>query len=366
MKQLFVIALLFLLACTSTSTDKIKIGFVGALTGDGATYGADDRAGVLLALDDINAQGGINGKPLEVVFEDGKCNGKDASTALQKLLETDNVKIILGGTCSSETLAMAPITESKKVILFTAIASSPKIVDAGDFVFRNVINDNLAGKHLAELVALKNKRIAIISENTDYAQGLRGTFTKRAQELGIEIIADEVFEPGSTDFRTQLAKIKETSPDAIFIDPQSDTTSGILLKQVHELSSAQLYLAWFGGSKLVEQAGVAAENLIWNDLPQVSADNTRAQTVLQAHNAKFGTEPSFPVWMLLSYDRTRLIAEALKKCGEDTTCTRDFLYSVNFEGVAGKATFDKNGEVEGFSMQGYVRKNGQVIKYPEE
>ncbi len=364
MKIPLTIGLLFLFACTSASNESIKIGFVGALTGDAATYGTDDKNGVLLALEDINAQG-INGKQLEVIFEDGKCSGKDAATVVQKLIQSDKVKVILGGSCSGETLAMAPVTESNKIILFTSLASNPSIAKAGDFVFRNLLSDSFAGSHIAEIVAKKHKNVAIISENTDYAQGLRTVFKEKSQELGLNIVADEVFDPGTTDFKTLLSKIKQSSPEAVFIDPQTDGTAGVLLKQIKEQGvQGQAFMAWFGGSKVVEeQAKEFSEGLIWNDLPEVSPNNKKAQDVLARHEKTFGTKPTFPVWMLLSYDRTRIVAEALKKCGENTECIRDYLYDTGFDGAAGRMSFNDDGEVVGFSMQGYVRKDGKVVRY---
>ncbi|MEK6861104.1 MAG: ABC transporter substrate-binding protein, partial [Nanoarchaeota archaeon] len=116
--------------------EPIKIGFVGPLTGENANIGIPIRRGVELALEDINSAGGINGRQLVAIFEDGKCNAKDANTAGLKLIDQDKVIAIVGGTCSSETLAIAPNAESKKIPLISPSATNPKITDAGDYIFR--------------------------------------------------------------------------------------------------------------------------------------------------------------------------------------------------------------------------------------
>ena len=106
------------------------------LSGDGASYGIMGQNVVNLRVEEINKAGGINGRNLEIIWEDGTCNPKDASMAAQKLINIDNVSIIFGGFCSGETLGAAPITEKKKVILFSGVSSSPEITNAGDFVCR--------------------------------------------------------------------------------------------------------------------------------------------------------------------------------------------------------------------------------------
>ena len=108
------------------STDPTKIGFIGPLTGDAAVYGELLRNVIQLAVNEINAAGGIGGRQIEMIYEDGKCNGKDGANAMQKLVNVDQVKIVIGGFCSSESLAAAPIAMNNKVLLFSPGSSSPE------------------------------------------------------------------------------------------------------------------------------------------------------------------------------------------------------------------------------------------------
>ena len=172
------------------STEPIKIGF-----GDAATYGVDEKNATALAVEEINNAGGIKGRSLEVIYEDGKCSGKDAATAAQKLINIDGVKIILGGACSGETLSIAPIAEQNKIIIFSAFSSSPDITKAGDYIFRNSPSDLDVAKGYAQFIVSRGgyKNIAIISENTDYAGGVKKVFNEEIARLGGKIVADEVF-----------------------------------------------------------------------------------------------------------------------------------------------------------------------------
>src|SRR3989338_6431973 len=126
------LATLALTACQSGGSGPIKIGFIGPLTGDIAGIGADMLNGVQVAVDEVNADGGINGRQIELIAEDGRCNGADAASAAQKLVNVDNVFAIVGAGCSSETLAAAPIVNDGKVVMISPVSSSPEVSAAGD------------------------------------------------------------------------------------------------------------------------------------------------------------------------------------------------------------------------------------------
>jgi len=354
---------LVLTSCTLAQQQPLRIGFVGALTGEAATYGEDDRNGALLAMEEINAHGGINGRPLDIIFEDGKCNGKDAATAIHKLIETDNVHVVLGASCSSEALAMAPIAETAHVILITSAATNPAIKDAGDFTFRTVPSDALTGKKLADTFSRNFTRIALISENTDFAQGLRTIFTKRATELGLEIVADETYDQGATDYHTQLLKIQEANPQALFIDPQADAAAARILKQLHELDfNPTVGLVYFGSSKSIQDLGPTYTNtLISIDFPEFNSP--QALDILSRYEQRFGKKPNYPIWALASYDRVHIIANALRACGEDTECIKTWLYHMSaYPGVTGTIQFDSDGEAtRGISHVAYTYHAGKPI-----
>jgi len=128
--------------------EPIKIGAVLPLTGTESSWGADAKEGIELAVEEINSRGGIKNKKIEIIYEDGQCKPEPAVTAAQKLINVDRVSVIIGEICSSATLAIAPITETAKVVLISPGSASPKITEAGDFIFRNWITDKDGSTYL--------------------------------------------------------------------------------------------------------------------------------------------------------------------------------------------------------------------------
>lgn len=200
--------------------EPIKIGVMGPFTGDAAIYGEPLRNVYFLAAEEINAGGGINGSNIEFIVEDSKCNGKDATNAVQKLINVDKVQVILGGFCSSESIAAVPVAEAAKVALFSPGSSSPDLTGISPYFFRNYPSDASQGKILAEVAYSKGWRtVAMLQEQTDYALGVYKTFSATFEGLGGKLVKEET--PSSNiDFRSQLTKLKAANPDALFIDTQ--------------------------------------------------------------------------------------------------------------------------------------------------
>lgn len=349
------------------STEPIKIGFIGPLTGDGATYGMDEKNAITLAVEEINNADGIKGRKLEIIYEDGKCSGKDAATAAQKLINVDKVKIILGGACSGETLSAAPITEQNKVILFSTLSTSPDITKAGDYIFRNSPSDLDVAKGYAQFIVNKAgyKNIAIISENTDYAGSVRKVFNEEINQLNGKIVADEVFKQGERDFRTNITRIKSSNPEAIFINPQSGVTGGLALKQIRDLGvKAPIFSVFvFGGKDALEAAGSAAEGLIYFDV--VGLATGKGKSFADKFIARFGKIGGNDYDTGARYDSVFIIANALKKCSENTECIKNYLYDMDwYDGTIGKYKFDANGDVFGIEpLTPKIIKNGKAEIY---
>lgn len=337
--------------------ETIKIGFIGPLSGDAASFGQTERNAVDMALAEINSAGGINGRKIEVIYEDGKCSGKESSTAAQKLVDVDKVKIILGGTCSGETLAIAPITEKNKVVLFSAMSSNPAITDAGDYIFRTSPSDTETGRFSADKMIKKYRKAAILSENTDYAQGVRKIFKEKFAEMGGTLVADEVFNQGERDFRSQILKIKDASPDAILFVPQSGTTQGLGIKQMRELGMDKQVYTIVATADAVDIAGSAMEGTIIVDVPQLP---DKGKTVIDRYREMYRQDPANEWEAGARYDSVFIIANALRKCGEDTECVKDFLYRMDwYTGSIGRYKFDSNGDVLGIVYALKVVKGGK-------
>ncbi|MBI2034027.1 MAG: ABC transporter substrate-binding protein [Candidatus Liptonbacteria bacterium] len=327
----------------------IKIGVLVPLTGDAASYGESENRAIQIAVQEINSSGGINGKKIELVTEDGKCDPQAGGTAAQKLVNIDKVKIIIGGACSGETLAAAKITEPAEVILISPSASSPKVTEAGDFVFRTYPSDSLAGKVNATYAfkELKAKKVAVFTELTDYAQGLREVYKETFSNLGGQIVSDETYTTGDTDFRTQVLKIKTAKPDVIYVVPQSLTPGVQIFKQLRESGVTAKFTT---AEVLLDRQG-AKDNAkvlegVYGVEPAVDyVGNAKAKAFMAAHKAKFaGAEPGS--FAANAYDAVYLIKAAVEATGGlDTLKIRDFLYGVkDWPGAIGSITIDQNGD----------------------
>ena len=330
-----------------------RIGVMESLTGPGETYGNVSVRAKQMAVDEINAAGGINGRMLELIVEDSKCNAQDAITAYNKLTDVDGVKIVLGTSCSGAMLGAAPLAEADGVVLFSSLATNPDIADAGDYIFRTAISDAKVGVDAGNLMWADGvRKLATISESTDYAEGVRRTTVAQFEKRGGEVVAAERYSSDTTDFRTQLTKLLGENPDALLVAAQSEFTGGTVIKQVRELGFAgQIYSDIVPvGATALEIAGDAAAG-VKAVLPDIAPDNARGQEVL----AKFRSRYDYVTlaWFLASaYDSVYITAECLKQTGDDQDAdgVRDCLYGITWTGAIGENyTFDEKGEVVGLS-----------------
>lgn len=346
------------------STEPVRIGFIGPLTGDAASYGEPIRNSIALAVEEINATGGVSGRKIQMIYEDGKCAGKDAVSAAQKLVNVDKVKIIIGGVCSGETLSILPITDPAKVLVLSPSASSPDLTGASKFFFRNNPSDAEGGKALAKLVMEKYKKAAIISENTDYAQALGKVFVDSFVRAGGEVVANESFAPETKDFRSILTKIKAAGPEAIIINTQTEIASGIIVNQIKELGiTTPLYgTIALAGTNAIEIAGANAEGILLIDAPGLSNDNPKAVKFLSDYKAKYG-KTTLEFYLGAAYDDVYILAQAISEVGTDTEKLRDYLSKIkNYNGVIGTYHFDDNGDLAGIEYAIKQIKDGKAVE----
>ena len=191
-----------------------------------------------MAVDEINEAGGIDGRMIELVVEDSKCSAQDAITAYKKLTDVEDVKIILGTSCSGAMLGAAPLAEAEGVVLFSASATNPDIAEAGDYIFRTAINDNQLGVDTGNVLWADGvRKLATITEQTDYAEGVRRTTVAQFEKRGGEVVGAERYASDATDFRSQLTKLLDENPDALHVAAQSEFTSGTIMKQAESSTS---------------------------------------------------------------------------------------------------------------------------------
>ena len=350
--------LLYTLTACGASEDEaddapFRIGVMESVSGSGETYGNVAVRSKQMAADEINGAGGINGRMLELVVEDSKCGAQDAITAYKKLTSVDGIKIILGTSCSSAMLGVAPLAEADGVILFSGLASNPDIADAGDYIFRTQISDVEVGINTGNVLRADGIRtLATITEETDYAEGVRRTSVAQFEKNGGEVVAAERYASDITDFRSQLTKLLTAKPDALHVVPQSEFAAGTIVKQVRELGyEGPIYGETITvGTTSLDIAGDAATGM-----KAITAapdpNNQKAQEVLANFRDRYDYI-TLPWHLGSAYDDVYITAECLKKTGDDQDADafRDCLYGITWTGAIGyDYSFDENGEVVGLS-----------------
>ncbi len=330
------------------------IGAMDALTGVAESYGNPLHQARLLAVEEINAAGGINGRMLELIVEDSKCAAQDAITAYNKLTDVDGVKIILGTTCSGSMLGAAPLAEKDGVILFSASATSPDIASAGDYIFRTAINDLRLGIDMGNTLWVDGVRsIATITESTDYAEGTRRAAVARFEELGGSVVAAEGYSSDVIDFRSQLTKLFSENPDALLLAAQGEASGGTIIKQARELGYDGLIFSEIvpTAPDALSIAGDAATGLK-AIVPNPDLTSASGKEFLKNFKARYGAVASLPWFQGSAYDDVYIAAECLKRTNDDQDAAgfRDCLYGLTWSGAIGdNYSFDESGDVIGLS-----------------
>ena len=340
-------------ACNGGDDGAFRIGVMESVTGPGETYGNVAVRAKQMAVDEINAAGGINGRMLELIVEDSKCSAQDSITAYNKLTDVDGMKIILGTSCSGAMLGAAPLAEEEGVILFSGLATNPDIANAGDYIFRTSMSDAQLGIDTGNVLWTDGiRRLATISESTDYAEGVRRTTSDRFEELGGEIVGAERYSSDVTDFRSQLTKLLGENPDAFHVAAQAEFSGGTVVKQLRELGYTGPIFSdvVVVGTTALEVAGEAATGVV-----AITADldpaNAKAQEVITNFRAKYDYV-TLPWYIGSAYDDVYITAECLKQTDDDQDADgfRDCLYDITWNGAIGESyRFDEMGEVVGLS-----------------
>lgn len=364
---LLVLAVIIIIAFISiniqTETGPIKIGFISVLSGEAVSYGETERNATEMAVAEINDNGGIDGRRVEVIYEDGKCNGKEALSAVNKLITADKVKVILGATCSSETLAIIPVIDENKVVLFSGGSSHPSLTGISKYFFRNFPSDLANGTVDGETMAKLYKKVAIISESADYPIGVKNIIISIFKEKGIEVVFNENYSSGLKDFRTLMSKVKNSGAEAVYLNPNPATNiQGLMVKQAREMG---LTIPIHGNSSFmatetIKNGGSYMEGIISSENSTLSE---KGMVIVDKYKKIYGKDP---ISLLLgtSYDRVYIITDAIKKVGYDSDKIVNYVQNMKeYDGAIGKYHFDKNGDMVGVGFVSVIIKDGKGVPY---
>jgi branched-chain amino acid transport system substrate-binding protein len=340
---------------TQTAAATYKVGVILPLTGDAASYGEPGRNVYQMAVDEVNSSGGVDGKNLELVVEDGKCNGKDASNAMEKLVNVDKVQFVMGGFCSSESLAAAPIATTAKVPLVSPASTSPALTGVSPFFDRIIPSDASQGSLDAQVAYDKGwRKVAFIQEQTDYALGIYKAFSEKFQSLGGTVMKEE-FPTGTSDFRTQLTKLRGQNPDALFLDGQASASTQRILKQLTDMSWKPHFLineATAGDAQTIADNKTLLEGAIGAEF-RTDLANAKFQHLLDAYKKKYGADLPYQSYAQNEYDEVFMVRDGIKAVGYDGQKLADWLRSVkDWDGASGKITIKSDGDREsGYSSE---------------
>jgi branched-chain amino acid transport system substrate-binding protein len=324
---------------TTSDASTIKLGEVGSMTGSEATFGISTHNGITLAIEQINAKGGIKGKKLEVITLDDQGKPEEAATAATKLITQEKVMAILGEVASSRSLAMAPIAQANGVIMMTPSSTNPRVTEAGDHIFRVCFIDPFQGTVMARFASdtLKVKRVAILRDvKNDYSMGLANFFKETYTKSGGEIVIDQSYSAGDMDFKAQLTAIRTKNPEAIFV-PGYYTEVGLIARQARELGIKAPLMGGDGwdSPKLKEIGGKAIEGSYFSNHYSEEDQSPRVKDFIAQYKAKFNVVPDGLAAM--GYDAVLVLTDAMTKAPTLTTKDiRDTLAKTqNFAGVTG-------------------------------
>ncbi len=351
---------------TDKGGDTITIGVMFPLTGDAAVYGEPSLQSTQLALDEINAAGGIKGKKLVAIVEDDKCIGKEGANAAGKLIKSDGVKLIYGSFCSSATLSAIPIAAEAKAAVFSPGASSPALTGVSPYFFRNYPSDASQGKVLAEVAFTDKgwKKAAIIQEQTDYAVGVYKSFSETYTALGGTMVKDE-FPTPTTDFRSLISKAKASGAQVVFIDTQTPAAAERILKQMSEMKWKPNIIindAIAGDQATMMNNKVMLEGAISAEFG-VDAENPKFKHLLEAYQAKYGKVLPYQSYAQTMYDGIYMLKDGIEAVGYDGEKLAAWARTVkDWDGASGKITILPNGD----RASGHVAKvvkDGKVELY---
>ncbi len=355
-------------ACTNTPTGKvtteskepIKIGLSAPLSGEAVSFGQNAVAGAQLAINEINANGGVNGRPLVLVAEDDACSAKSVA-AVTKLVTVDNVAALVGPLCSSAAGPALPITAEHNVPVMLYASSAPKLTSIGTNIYRLYPSDSFQGVAAADFMynTLGKKKVALLYVQNDWGEGLQEVFTKRFKELGGVITYSAGATQDNKDFKTQLLKIKDTDAEAIYL-PLYPIGAVAALRQMNELGMTLL---------VVSGDAFSDDSIITSGYANGAVFTMAKIDYAQTFDAKIHTVEGYQNLKVLfiaplTYDSVKVLAAAMQKAGTtDPTAVEKALAETHYAGVSMRMIEFKDRELAKPEFDYKTVRNNAVEEY---
>src|SRR5574344_598527 len=330
-----------LCGCGKSSSNTIKIGGIFPLSGNVAVYGVECRNGVNLAIDEINAAGGVNGKKIELISEDDEGDAAKSVNAYKKLTTQDGCKLIIGSLTSGCTIAITSLAQANGVVQLAPAATAVPVTDAGNYIFRACYTDPFQGKVGGKFSyeTLGAKKAAILYDiGNDDAVGLTDNFVEAFTAAGGQIVAKESYSTGDKDFNAVITKVQAANPDMIYL-PDYYGTVALIAKQLRAQGLKQPIVGADGWDGLTSNAGDEVLNGFYSNHYAADSTSLYVRNFVKAFSDKYGKEPNS--FAALGYDSVYLLRDAIEKAGsEDVAAVRAALEASDNDYVTGHLTFD--------------------------
>jgi branched-chain amino acid transport system substrate-binding protein len=345
-KLMVVFLVLPLLASCTKKENEIVIGEYDSLTGGDATFGISSNKGVRMALDEVNAAGGIKGKKVRLVTLDDQGKNEEAAAATTRLITQNQVVAIIGGVASGRSKAAAPIAQSKKIPFVSPASTNPDVTKIGDYIFRICFIDPFQGLVMAKFATenLKLKKAAILRDvKNDYSVGLADVFAEEFKKRGGEIVADLSYQAGDIDFKAQLTQIRSKNPESIYI-PGYYTEVGLIAQQAKQLGIKVPLMGGDGwdSDKLAEIGKDAINGNYYSNHYTTESTDPVVTEFIKKFKATYSETPD--ALAALGYDAAKILVAAIERARDlSGPAIRDELSKTkDFVGVTGKISMNEN------------------------
>ena len=350
-------------ACKAQDGDTVAIGAIFPLSGDVQFYGNESRDGGLLAVEEINAAGGLLGKKIVLISEDDEGDAAKTVNAFTKLTASDNVSIIVGSSTSGPTQAISELAQRNKVLLISPSATNISVTRAGDYIFRACFIDPFQGVVGANFAygTLGSRRAAILYDaGADYNTGLAEAFRNQFRALGGEIVADEAYQSKDVDFNAQVTVIRAANPDMVYL-PNYYNDVTLQAKQLREKGVTCALVGGDGWDNLVNNAEDEVLNGFWSSNFASDTTDPRGVTFVRAFQERFNRPAS--QFAALGYDTMMLVIDAVRAAGSfDSAKVKDAMARINGTYVTGNIRFDADrNPIKGAAMLEIIRQDGRLV-----
>ncbi|WP_206078290.1 ABC transporter substrate-binding protein [Poseidonocella sp. HB161398] len=312
-----------------TSGEPVYIGVSGPVTGPHAQYGAQWKQGFDLALEKINADGGIDGRPLDYIFEDSQNDPRQTIAIAQKFIADQKIAVEVGDFSSTSSMAASPLYQRGRLVQFGFTNSHPDFTKTGDYMWSNNVPQSeeqpLVARHVVEDLGMK--KIALLYLNSDWGKTSKDLFAEAATGLGAEIVAEEAYLGDEKDFRATLVRAREAAPDG-FVLVSYYNDAALIVRQIRDLGiDLPIYAAGANSPEFVSLAGEAGNGVhtVMNFAPM--SPRPVVQDFVAAFEAEYGTAPSH--FSAMAYDTFNLLAAAMRQYGTGREDIKDGLGKIS-------------------------------------